>query len=273
MSTPSLAALRDRLRAIAPPAPHGGIAFGDARVDACLPPGGLPLGALHEIAAAGLEAETGALAAAFAASWLSLLRDRRPVFWVAPGRPGRAEAGLADLNPVGLLAYGFDPARLVLVQTEGDGGGRGTLAAMEAALRGGAAAAVVGEVGRIGRLGARRLHLACLAHGTTGVLLRRFPHGRAVRREPDRDAGDAASVATRWQLAPAPSGPAGGVLAGGREPGAARWRVELRHARGGRPGGWLMEVADADRAAAMPLRVVAGLADAAAAPERAVRAG
>src|SRR5271155_3504765 len=92
VSTPSVAALRAQLRAIAPSAPHGGLAFGDARVDACLPPGGLPLGALHEVAAAGIEAETGALAAAFAASWLGRLRDPRPVFWIAPGRPGRAEA-------------------------------------------------------------------------------------------------------------------------------------------------------------------------------------
>lgn len=268
MSTPalSLLQLRERLRALAPAAPHGGVAFGDARVDACLPAGGLPLGALHEVAAAGVEAETGALAAAFAASWLARLADPRPVFWIAPGRP-TAAAALADLNPAGLLAYGFDPARLLLVQSEGDGGPRGTLAAMEAALRGGAASAVVAEVGRIGRLAARRLHLACLAHGSTGFLLRRFPYGRAVRREPDRDAGDAASVATRWHLAPAPS------AAEGREPGAARWRVELRHARGGRPGAWVWEAGDADRDTAMPVRVVAGLADPAAAAGARLRAG
>lgn len=274
VSTPNLAMLRAKLRALAPAAPHGGLAFGDGRVDACLPAGGLPLGALHEIAAAGIEAETGALVAAFAASWLACLRDPRPVFWIAPGRPAATPAAsLADLNPAGLLAYGFDPARLVLVQTEGDSGGRGTLAAAEAALRGGAAAAVVAEVGRVGRLAARRLHLACLAHGTTGFLLRRFPYGRTATGKPDRDAGDAAAVATRWHLAPAPSTPAGGAFAGGREPGAPRWLVELRHARGGRPGTWLMEAADADRTATMPLCVVAGLADAAAAPRRELRAG
>jgi protein ImuA len=268
----SLAALRARLHALAAPAPHGGIAFGDAQVDACLPDGGLPLGALHEVTAAGIEAETGALAAAFAASWLGRLRDARPVLWIAPGRPERADATLADLNPAGLLAYGLDPARLLLVQTEGDSGPRGSLAAMEAALRGGAAAAVVAEVGRVSRLAARRLHLACLAHGSIGFLLRRFPYGRAVRREPAQDESDAASVATRWHLTPAPSD------APHREPGAPRWQVELRHARGGRPGAWLMEVADADREPAHPLRVVAGLADAAPAPDlasgdRRVRAG
>ncbi len=246
--------MRARLRAIAPPAPFGGIAFGDARVDACLPPQGLPLGALHEVMAAGIEAQTGALAAAFVACWLARLADPRPVLWIA--------AGPADLNPAGLLAYGFDPSRLLLAHAEADGG-RGVLAAAEAALRGGAVAAVVAEAGRVGRLAARRLHLACLGHGATGFLLRRFPYGRTA----SADAGEATPVATRWHLAPALSD------AENREPGPPRWQVDLRHARGGRAGAWLMEVANADRAAALSLRVVAGLADAAPAPRARLRAG
>lgn len=271
MSSPAAAkipirALRVRLAALTPAVADDGIAFGNAEVDGCLPAGGLPRAALHEIAAAGIEAETGALIAAFTACWLARLADPRPVLWIAPDHSDSAT--LADLNPVGLIGYGLDPARLVLVQTEGDSGGRGTLAAMEAALRGGAAAAVVAEVGRISRLAARRLHFACLARGSTGFLLRRFPHGRAVRREADSDTGEAAAVATRWRLAPAPS-----VPEGVREPGAARWQVELRHARGGRAGGWLMEIGDADRAAALSLSVVAGLADTAAAPRKKLRAG
>ncbi len=247
------------MRSVAPPAPHGGILFGDERVDACLPPQGLPLGAPHEITTDGAQARTGALAAAFTACWLARLADPRPVLWIAPGAP--------DLNPAGLLAYGFDPARLLLARAEGDGGGRGTLAAAEAALRQGGLAAVVAEAGRVGRLAARRLHLACLGGGVTCFLLRRFPYGRAVTREPDRDAGDAAPVATRWHLATAPSEPLSG------EPGAPRWLVALRHARGGRPGSWLMEVACADRQQTLPLRVVAGLADAAPAQRRRLRAG
>jgi protein ImuA len=251
--------LRSRLQSLAPPAPHGGIPFGDARVDACLPPQGLPLGALHEIAAGGIEAETGALAAAFTACWLARLpdADTRPVLWIA--------SGPADLNPAGLVAYGFDPARLLLARTEGDGGGRGTLAAAEAALRSGGLAAVVAEAGRVGKLAARRLHLACLGQGVTCFLLRRFPYGRSLAH--DGDAGEAAPVATRWHLAAAPSRPDWG------EPGSPRWQVALRHARGGRPGAWLMELDHADRQAALPLRVVAGLADAAPAPLRRLRAG
>jgi hypothetical protein len=243
-----LAALRERVRALQPLTRHGVLAFGDARVDDCLA-GGLPLGQVHEIGADGMEAETGVLAAAFAASWLARLVDPRPLLWIAPP-PG---AATPELYPPALLAYGLDPARLLLVQSGGDG----TLAAMEAALRGGAAAAVVAEAGRIGRLAGRRLHLAALAHGSTGFLLRRWPHGRNSAR----DAGEVAAVATRWRLAAAP-----GVVAH-QEPGAARWRVELLHASFGRPGAWLMQL-EGEEDAPLSLRVVAGLADPAVAPRR-----
>jgi protein ImuA len=251
-ATPSLAALRERLRAVQPPARHGVLPFGDARVDDCLA-GGLPLGQVHEIGADGIEAETGTLAAAFAASWLARLVDPRPVLWIAPP-PGRHTP---ELYPPGLFACGLDPARLLLARSGGDGPGRdGTLAVMEAALREGAVAVVVAEAGRVGRLAGRRLHLAALAHGSTGFLLRRWPHGRAATR----DAGAVAAVATRWRLAPAPS------VIEQREPGAARWRVELLHAAGGRPGAWLMQQERDD--APVSLRVVAGLADPAAAARR-----
>lgn len=257
MSSPqTIAALHARLRAIAPAPP--GLALGLPALAAALPRG-LPLAALHEVAAAGLAAELGALPAAFVACLLARLPDPRPVFWIAPGTP--------DLNPAGLLPYGFDPARLLLVATENDAGPRGTLPAMEAALRGGAAAAVVAEVARVPKLAARRLHLACAAHATTGFLLRRWPHGRAV----GRDDADAAPVATRWRIGPAPSRPQGGPGIA-REPGPPRWAVELLHAREGAPGAWLMELAD-DPHAAFPLRLVAGLADAAPAPRRRLRAG
>ena len=240
-----LAVLRARLRAQQPPARTDVVAFGDARVDACLP-GGLALAAWHEIAADGIEAETGALAAGFAATWLARLGGARPVLWIAP---------TPDLHPPGLRAYGLDPARLLLVHSRDDAG---TLAAMETALRGGAAAAVVGEVGRLGRLAGRRLHLACLG-GATGFVLRRWPHGR----KPAQDSAGAAA-ATRWRLAAAPSDPDCG------EPGAPRWRVTLAHARGGRPGAWLMQAGGEDAACAV--RVVAGLADAAPETQRQRRA-
>ena len=100
-----LAALRDRLRPAK--SPGGCLPFNDPRVDACLPGGGLPLGQLHEVGAAGLDAETAALPTAFIAALLARIAPEKPVFWIAPS---------ADLHPPGLLPYGFDPNRLVLVR-------------------------------------------------------------------------------------------------------------------------------------------------------------
>lgn len=250
LTSPSAAflpTLRARIAALQPAA-AATVPFGDARVDAYLP-GGLALGQLHEIGAVGIEAEIGALAAGFVACLLARLPDAgQAIVWLASS---------CDLYPLGLLEYGLDPARLLLVQTTRDAE---TLQAMEAALREGGVAAVVGEVGRLDRLAARRLQLACGKRGVTGFVLRRWPHGY---RQSARPEGNAA--ATRWRLRPEPSqaepiGPPG-------EPGPPRWRVELLHARGGRPGAWIMEQGNADDAAAThPLRVVAALADHPAAP-------
>jgi len=240
---PHLAVLRDRLR---PDWSAGGVLpFDDPRVDGCLG-GGLPLGQLHEISAAGLNAETGALPTAFVAALLAHIAPTQPVFWIAP---------VSDLHPPGLLPYGFDPNRLVLVRTAKD---VDTLAAMEVALREGAAGAVVGEVGALDRTTSRRLQLACLRHATTGFVLRRWPYGH---KGMDREA--TVSV-TRWHLTPMPS------MRDGKEPGLPRWHVALTHARGGRQGEWIMEASDD---ATHPLRVVAALADHAAEPQHARLAG
>ena len=103
-------------------------------------------------------------------------RRSSPPCWRASPRPGRCSGSppSSDLHPPGLLPYGFDPNRLVLVRPAKD---VDTLAAMEVALREGVAAAVVGEVGQFDRTASRRLQLACLRHGSTGFVLRRWPHG------------------------------------------------------------------------------------------------
>jgi len=240
-----LHSLRAQLHALAPRARHGVLRFGDARIDGCFAEGGLALGALHEIAADGIEAETGAVAAGFIACLLARLPGT--LVWIAPQ---------TDLFAPGLLSLGLDPGRLVLVQTRDDDA---TLAAMEAVLREGAAAAVVAETGRLGRIPSRRLQLACLKRGATGFVLRRWPHGRNAAT-----AETTASV-TRWRVAPAPSAavPSATVHP---EPGPPRWRVELEHARGGFEGAWIMELEKTH--ATHPLRVVAELADAAVAPPR-----
>jgi protein ImuA len=211
-----------------PAKPIGGLLpFNDPLVDSCLG-GGLPLGQLHKIGAAGLDAETAALPTAFLASLLARIAPARPVFWIAP---------VGDLHPPGLLPYGLDPNRLVLVRPAKD---HETLAAMEVALREGAAAAVVGEVGQFDRTASRRLQLACLGYGSTGFVLRRWPHGH---RTQDREASVAV---TRWYLTPMTS------VKNGKGPGQPRWHVALTHVRGGRPGEWIMEASDD---ATHPLRV------------------
>jgi protein ImuA len=214
--------------------------FGDPRLDSCLG-GGLALGQLHEIGAAGLDAETAALSTGFIAALLARIVPSRPVFWIGPE---------SDLHPPGLLPYGFDPNRLVLVHPAKD---VETLAAMEVTLREGVAAAVVGEVAQFDRTASRRLQLACLRHGSTAFVLRRWLHGH---RTADREASVAV---TRWHLTPVPS------VKDGKEPGRPRWHVALTHARSGRPGEWIMEASDD---ATHPLRVVAALADHAPEPQR-----
>ena len=131
--------------------------FGDERVDSCLPRGGLPLGTMHEVGAAGLERELGAAAGAFAASVLSWLPHPGPVLWIA---------SVCDLYAPGLAVFGLHPGRVVTVLARNDADALGT---MELALREGGLAAVVGEVAGLERLAGRRLHLACLRHGTTAL--------------------------------------------------------------------------------------------------------
>jgi protein ImuA len=225
--------------------PGAFLTFGDPRVDGCLG-GGLPLGQLHEIGSAGLDAEMAALPTGFIAALLARIAPARPGFWVA---------SRSDLHPPGLLRYGLDPNRLVLVRPVKD---VETLAAMEVALREGVAAAVVGEVGQFDRTASRRLQFACLRHGTTSFVLRRWPHGH---RTLDREAS---AAVTRWHLTPMPS------VKDGKEPGLPRWHVALTHARNGRPGEWIMEASDE---ATHPLRVVAALADHASEPHRLRLAG
>jgi protein ImuA len=241
LSPTPIQALRARLAALHPQPGRDVWPFNDPRVDACLPGGGLPRGVLHEIAAGGIEAETAA-PAAFLACLLSGLAPTGDIFWIAP---------TTDLHPPGLLPYGLSPARLIQIETRDD---TETLATLEAVLRSGTAAAAIGEAGALGRVAARRLQLACLKHGTTGFVLRRWPHGKHAAGE------DPTAAVTRWDIAPAPS------ALTGRDPGPPRWRVTLVHARGGIEGSWIMESPPPGAPhAPHPLRVVAELAPAPAA--------
>ena len=215
---------------------RGVLAFGDSRVDGCLPEGGLPLGRWHELAGEGQDRETGVLAAAFGARLCARLAARGQVVWVLQRE---------DLHAPGLAALGLPPHRLIYVAVRNDAE---ALAALEDALRTRGVAAAWGEIDRVDLTAGRRLQLACDANGAAGFVLRRRLYG--ARSKTAREDGSAAS--TRWSVAPAPSDP-------GDEPGlgAPRWRVRLERCRGGRTGAWIMEASDE----ADPVRVVAELAD------------
>lgn len=221
-----LAALRRRLEALerAGRTQRAVLPFGVPAIDAALPGGGLGLGALHEVAGEGPDAEDGAVAAAFLAGILARLSPPRPVLWCLPA---------ADLYGPGLVACGLSPERLILAAPRGDAE---LLWAMEEGLRTAALAAVIGEVEALPLAASRRLQLAAEASGVTAFALRRWRNGVAER---ERTAPN--SAVTRWRVAALP-----GDLSAG-EPGIGRplWRVELWRCRGGGSASWEMEACDA----------------------------
>jgi protein ImuA len=249
-----LAALRQRIRQIEGPARHGVLPFGVDAIDRALPQGGLALGALHEIIGAAGDEEDGAAASGFAAGILARL-GAGLVLWCLRG---------PDLYGPGLLAHGLDPARLVLAMARRD---EEILWAVEEGLRESRLAAVVGEVGRLPMVAGRRLQLAAERSGTTALILRRWRNAAEAAVERERPG----AAVTRWRVAVLPSAdiaptlpfPAsGGGL--GRGVGRARWRVALLRVRGGVPGAWDVEVADATGHVSLS----AGLAARPAAPSR-----
>ena len=84
-----LAALKAKIAAIeAGGRPDSAVLpFGEAALDGCLPGGGLPLGAWHEVGGAGLEIETAAAPAAFTALMAAPLAAKGEVVWVNRDAP------------------------------------------------------------------------------------------------------------------------------------------------------------------------------------------
>jgi len=251
-----LAALRAKIAAIEASgrADRDGLPFGDARIDGCLPGGGLPLGRWHEIGGSGLEVETAAAPAAFTALLAAPLARRGEVVWVL-----RRD----DLCAAGLAGLGFPPERLIQVCARDEAE---ALSVMEDALATVGVAAVVGEVEAADLTAGRRLQLACEKRAATGFLIRRRPYGGQAKRE-----ATGSAAATRWRIASAPSEPPAGEFG----LGAPRFRVELERCRGGRTGSWLMEAAGAYNwemtDVAHPLRLVADLGDRQLAPAQPLR--
>jgi protein ImuA len=213
--------------------------FGDARIDARLPGGGLALSHWHEFAGEGLELETAASGAAFIARLAAPLAERGEMVWIL-----RRD----DLCAPGLVGLGFPADRLIQVCARDEAEALGV---MEDALRAKGVAAACVEADEVDLTAGRRLQLACEQGGATGFLLRRRPFGGGGKRT---SAGSAA--ATRWSIAPAPSE----AKVGAPGLGAPRWRVKLERCRGGRPGAWIVEATEEDDAA-HPFRLVGELAD------------
>ena len=253
---PGLAAVRAKVAALESSArrPWPVLSLGDPRIDACLAGGGLPLGRWHEVIGEGMETETCAAPAAFAALLALPLARRGQAIWVM-----RRD----DLWAPGLVGLGFPGDVLIQAAARDE---TEALSVMEDALSTEGVATVVGEVEAVDLTAGRRLQLACEKRGATGFLLRRRPYGGRAGRDP---AGSAA--ATRWRVAAAPSDPAPDEFG----LGPPRFRVALERSRGGQPGAWILEATKAytleARDGTHPLRLVAELADRQLAPAQPLR--
>lgn len=197
------------------------VTLGAPELDRHLPWGGLPRGALHELAGEGADREEGAAAAGFAALWLARLQEAGPVLWIVRAA-GRAAI---DLHAHGLAQQQLDPKRLILVAAKRDDE---ALWAMEEGLRAKSLGAVLGEIEKLDLTASRRLQLAAEAGGVTAFVLRRW---RLMERAA-REAAQPIAAVTRWRIASLPT-----------ENGTA-WQVALTRCRGGRPNTWIMERAD-----------------------------
>ena len=191
--------------------------------------GGLPTGCLQEVIG-GSDAAAAGFCAFLLGRLASLEGAPRSVLW--------GWIGEGDLYPPGLAAFGLDPARVILLAAPGPAD---LLWAMEEGLRCPALAGVVMEVDRLDLVASRRLQLAAVAGGVTGLLLARGRRTHAA----------VSAAALRWRIEGLPG---------------ERWRVELERRRGGRPGAWILEKEDeTDR-----LFVAAELADGSLEPPPAV---
>jgi len=191
--------------------------LGLAAIDRCLPRGGLPLGAVHEIAPASARDIPSALG--FAAALFARMPQDGPLLFVTSPR---GLAGYGRPHGHGLNALGLDPARMILVDASDE---PQALWAIEEALRSGVPTAVVGAIGRrIDLKASQRLQLAARNPGVPLLLLR-----------PAEAEGSSVAV-TRWSVEAAEAArDRFGLLT------HWRWHVRLERCRNGRPGEWLVE--------------------------------
>lgn len=233
-----LAALRNQVRRIEQGAASGRrrpvAPLGLEALDAALPGGGLPLGALHEIEGERAEWDDG-ITLGFCLALLARMEKAFPkagqILWVS--RQG-------DLYPPALAGQGLDPGRFLLVRAKSDAE---VLWAMEEGLCCRRLAAVVGEVESLDRLAGRRLQLAAESSlgrdgGVTAFALHR-------RFRPLRQGRAASAALSRWRVTAASSCDGADEGFGTSFIGRPRWRLDLLRCRGAAPGSWQVEWDDA----------------------------
>lgn len=246
--------LRDRIRRLeqgcpSPAVPGGNTAapaeivpLGLPAIDAALPWGGLPRGAVHEILCGdpGDGAPTAFLLALIGRQ--KAAGHAGPVLWVSCRR---------DLFAPALPVYGCDPADFLFVRCRS---GEEVLWAMEDGLRCPALAAVAGDVGAPDFSATRRLQLAAGRSGVPLFLHRPLHgsqhgslHGSLHRAQKGPGHGGRmgkggvlapSAAVTRWAATarlPDPAGPPTEPETGTGDPA---WTVHLHRCRGGRPGRW-----------------------------------
>jgi len=236
---PPLETLRARIKSLESPhlRPVAVLPFGIAPLDACLPGGGLALGALHEIMGGGPDTTYAAAASLFAAGIAA--RIAGPVLWCL---------ARADLFAPGVAQAGLAADRVIHLEASPEAA---LLACCEEALHHGGVS-VVAEIARLSMTASRRLQLAAERAGRPIIALRR------ARRSTDATvSGEPTAAATRWRVTSLPSAPlpAPGI-------GQARWRVELIRCRAGESADIIVEGCDAKGYLALP----AVLADRSASP-------
>jgi protein ImuA len=193
------------------------IPLGHNEADLCLK-GGLQRGALHEVfAASGHEAA----ATGFAAGLAVRVAAGKHLLWIRQDFSARE---FGELCATGLLEFGLDPARVLLLSVAGaEEGLRAAIDALSCAALGAVVVEIPGKPKILDLTASRRLMLACAQKAVTAVLLR-------FGAEPD-----ASAAQTRWLVRAAVS------LAQEENWGHPVFETGLVRNRHGRTGHWLME--------------------------------
>ncbi len=180
-------------------------------IDASLPWGGLPLGAIHQVGG-----QTLAAAIAFAALLAARIPSSGgPIVYAAAGR---------GLHPLGLLPYGVPADRWIHLTARR---AEDLAWAVLEALRCPQVAAVLALPRSADLTLCRRFQLAAEQSGVTGFLL------AGETAEAAGPSHSIASAVTRWRIAPLTAPPEAPF----DEP---CWGIDLSYCRGGRPGRWNM---------------------------------